>query len=255
MSVLTWFGSVLEAVVGVATDNTSQGCNLFGPMLLLCPRQSPSAQHPPLLSSSTHPVPRTLTEGHTSRCICVLQDTPENVGRQKADLGHNQRRASELQTLHHSHREVTRLYLMAVREGDTDAQIPDVLRQGLPHLTDPVSLHDRHTDKEPEVTGTSDKDKQSPAQTKLQTKRTRKTSQDDWSRTWRAGRTIMLRRTSKRIKEVVDKMCLPAVVCLSRSFWGRRPLWNVKGKAPVCFETTHIHVNAVPHHHTRTVQL
>jgi hypothetical protein len=28
----------------------------------------------------------------------------------------------------------------------------------------------------------------------------------------------MLRRTSKRVKEVVDKMCLPAVVRLSRSF-------------------------------------
>ncbi len=34
-----------------------------------------------------------------------------------------------------------------------------------------------------------------------------------------ADRTIMLRRTSKRVKEVVDKMRLPAVVHLSRSFW------------------------------------
>jgi Ran GTPase-activating protein (RanGAP) involved in mRNA processing and transport len=42
---------------------------------------------------------------------------------------------------------------------------------------------------------------------------------EDWCRTWAAGRTIMLRRTSKRVKEVVDKMRLPAVVRLSRSFW------------------------------------
>jgi hypothetical protein len=42
---------------------------------------------------------------------------------------------------------------------------------------------------------------------------------DDWCRTWAAGRTIMLRRTSKRVKEVVDKMRLPAVVRLSRRFW------------------------------------
>jgi Ran GTPase-activating protein (RanGAP) involved in mRNA processing and transport len=42
---------------------------------------------------------------------------------------------------------------------------------------------------------------------------------DDWSRTWAADRTIMLRRTSKRVKEVVDKMGLPAVVRLSWSFW------------------------------------
>jgi hypothetical protein len=42
---------------------------------------------------------------------------------------------------------------------------------------------------------------------------------EDWCRTWSAGRTIMLKRTSKRVKEVVDKMRLPAVVRLSRSFW------------------------------------
>jgi hypothetical protein len=43
---------------------------------------------------------------------------------------------------------------------------------------------------------------------------------EDWCRTWVAGRTITLRRTSKRVKEVLDKMRLPAVVRLSRSFWG-----------------------------------
>ncbi len=43
---------------------------------------------------------------------------------------------------------------------------------------------------------------------------------EDWCRTWAAGRTIMLRRTSKRVKEIVDKMRLPAVVRLSRSFLG-----------------------------------
>jgi hypothetical protein len=42
---------------------------------------------------------------------------------------------------------------------------------------------------------------------------------NDWCRTWAAGWTIMLRRTSKTVKEVVDKMRLPAVVRLSRSFW------------------------------------
>jgi Ran GTPase-activating protein (RanGAP) involved in mRNA processing and transport len=42
---------------------------------------------------------------------------------------------------------------------------------------------------------------------------------EDWCRTWAAGRTIMLRRTSKKVKEAVDKMRLPAVVRLSRSYW------------------------------------
>ena len=41
---------------------------------------------------------------------------------------------------------------------------------------------------------------------------------EDWCRTWVAGRTIMLRRTSKRVKVVVDKMRMPAIVRLSRSF-------------------------------------
>jgi hypothetical protein len=144
----------------------------------------------------------------------------------------------QLQALHHSHREATRLFLMAVREGATDAQIAHALRQGLPHLTDPASLQDRRAGKEPEGTGTSEEGEQSAAQKK----RTRTTSPapttqpallaadgfaaalgalppDDWCRTWAAGRTIMLRRTSKIVKEVVDKMRLPAVVRLSRSFW------------------------------------
>ncbi len=42
---------------------------------------------------------------------------------------------------------------------------------------------------------------------------------EDWCRTWAADRTIMLTRTSKKVKEAVDKMRLPAVVRLSRSFW------------------------------------
>jgi hypothetical protein len=42
---------------------------------------------------------------------------------------------------------------------------------------------------------------------------------EDWCRTWAAGRTIMLRRTSKRVSEVLDKIRLPAVVRLIRNFW------------------------------------
>jgi hypothetical protein len=33
------------------------------------------------------------------------------------------------------------------------------------------------------------------------------------------GRKMMLRRTSKRLKEIVDKIRLPAVVRLRRTFW------------------------------------
>ena len=40
---------------------------------------------------------------------------------------------------------------------------------------------------------------------------------EDWCRTWAAGRTIMLRWTSKKVKEVVDKVRLPTVVRWSRN--------------------------------------
>jgi hypothetical protein len=53
---------------------------------------------------------------------------------------------------------------------------------------------------------------------------------EDWCRTWAAGRTIMLRRTSKKVKEVVDKMRLPAVVRLSRSFWADARNGSAKAK-------------------------
>jgi hypothetical protein len=37
--------------------------------------------------------------------------------------------------------------------------------------------------------------------------------------TWAGDRTIMLRMTSKKVREAVDKIRPPAVVCLSKSFW------------------------------------
>ena len=41
---------------------------------------------------------------------------------------------AELQALHHTHREATRLFLMAASQGATDAQIADALRQVRPKL-------------------------------------------------------------------------------------------------------------------------
>jgi hypothetical protein len=168
---------------------------------------------------------------------------PENVGRQgqgQAAPAHgSQRRAAAAAGASPLTQGGNTPLFDAVREGTTDAQVAHALRQGLPHLTDTASLQDRRAGKQPEGTGTSAKGKQPAAQ---QTKRTRTTSQarttqpaflaadgfaaalgalppDDWSRTWAAGRTNMLTRTSKRVNEVVDKMRLPAVVRLSRSFW------------------------------------
>jgi Leucine Rich repeat len=42
---------------------------------------------------------------------------------------------------------------------------------------------------------------------------------EDWCRTWPDERTIMLRMTSKRVSNAVDKMRPPAVVCLCRKYW------------------------------------
>jgi hypothetical protein len=72
----------------------------------------------------------------------------------------------QLQALHHTHREATRLFLMVARQGATDAQIADALRQGLPHLTDLVSLQDSRAGKQAEGTGTVEEGKQPAAQKK-----------------------------------------------------------------------------------------
>jgi hypothetical protein len=98
------------------------------------------------------------------------------------------------------------------------------------------ALQDSRAGKQPEGTGTTEKGKQLAAQ-KKRTRTTRQATQtqplllaadafaaalvpaEDWCRTWAAGRTIVLRRTSKRVKEVVDKMLRPAVVRLSMGFW------------------------------------
>jgi hypothetical protein len=98
----------------------------------------------------------------------------------------------QLQALHHTYKEATRLFLMAARLGFTDAQIADVLRKGLPKLNENDNAFTVALEAVPA---------------------------EDWCRTWATGRTILLRRTSKRVKEAVDKMRLPAVVRLSRSFW------------------------------------
>jgi hypothetical protein len=122
-------------------------------------------------------------------------------------------------------------------------QIADVLRKGLPKLNENDNAFTAALEavpaKEAEGKGETEKGSQ-PAAQKKKTRTTRHATQtqleflvcdapsaaalevipaEDWCRTWAAGRTIMLRRTSKRVKEVVDKMRLPAAVCLSRSFW------------------------------------
>jgi hypothetical protein len=76
---------------------------------------------------------------------------------------------------------------------------------------------------------------------------------EDLCRTWAAGRTIMLRRTSKKVKEVVDKMRLPAVVLLSRSFWADARNGTEKEKRQ--FVLRQLTFMAARYHHTRTLQL
>jgi hypothetical protein len=77
---------------------------------------------------------------------------------------------------------------------------------------------------------------------------------EDWCRTWAADRTIMLRRTSKRVKEVVDKMRLPAVVRLSRSFWDDARNGSEKAKRQIVLRQLAA-LTAWPHHHTRAAAL
>ncbi len=72
----------LAQTPGADTSAKSPTLLSHTPRLLLCPRQTPCAQHPSLLRGSTRPVPRTLTEAHTSRRRVALRRTPQNVERQ-----------------------------------------------------------------------------------------------------------------------------------------------------------------------------
>jgi Leucine-rich repeat (LRR) protein len=42
---------------------------------------------------------------------------------------------------------------------------------------------------------------------------------EDWCRSWPADRTIMLSKTSKKIKNIIDNMCLPVDVRINYRFW------------------------------------
>ncbi len=130
--------------------------------------------------------------------------------------------------LHLRHREATLLFAMAARRGATDSQIADALRQGLPHLSDPDCLQDTSAGKQSEEKTDKDKGKHAAHQGKER----RKTVQaaqpqppwldadafaaalgaipaNDWWRTWEADRTIMLRMTSKPVKNAVDNVSVP----------------------------------------------
>jgi hypothetical protein len=129
-------------------------------------------------------------------------------------------------------------------------------------------------DKQSEGTGTTERDNQTSAQKKWTTHTMRQATKTQPAllaanalccshssrrrcRTWAAGRTITLRRTSKRVKEVVDKTRLPAVVRLSRSFWGEarmaRPLKR-KLQLVMMQLTAATSSAALPHSSCRAVQ-
>jgi hypothetical protein len=78
---------------------------------------------------------------------------------------------------------------------------------------------------------------------------------DDWSRMCAANRTITLRRTSKRFKEVVDKVRLPAVVRLSRSSWDDARNGTAAEKATVRFQAARSVDSPVLHQHNQAAAL
>ena len=76
-------------------------------------------------------------------------------------------------------------------------------------------------------------------------------SKEDWSRSWAAGRTIMLRRTSKSVKGAVENMSLLAVVHLSRSFWYAAHNDTAAEKLQLVMIQLPLMTDQVQHHHTR----
>jgi hypothetical protein len=64
---------------------------------------------------------------------------------------------------------------------------------------------------------------------------------------------LLRTRTSMKVKEVVDKMRLPTVVRLSRSFWDDAR--NGTEEAKLEFVLRQLAAMTVPHHHTRAAAL
>ena len=116
-----------------------------------------------------------------------------------------------------THREAVRLFMTAARQGATDAQIAAALRQGLPHLDPEEGMH---AEQKKRTCTTNQATKTQPSTLNTDTFATALAAVPavDWQRTWAAEKTIMLRMTSKRVKDVVDRARLPAVVGLRRSF-------------------------------------
>ena len=161
-----------------------------------------------------------------------------------------------LLALHLTHREATLLFAMAARHGATDSQIAHALRQGLPHLSDPDYFQDTSAGQQSEEKTDKDKGKHAAHKGKKKRKTVQAAQPqlpwlafaaalqlpadafaaqlqlpadafaaalgaipaNDWWRTWAADRTIVLRMTSKSVKNAVDKLRPPAIVRLSRTF-------------------------------------
>jgi hypothetical protein len=145
---------------------------------------------------------------------------------------------------------------MAVRQGATDAQVADALRQGLPHLTDPASLQDRRANKQPEITGAKEKGKQPAAQTK----RTCTPSQAPTTQPASLAADAFTAALGAIPEDwCVDKMRLPAVVCLSWSFWNEDEDDNGTAKEKRQFVLRQLTgmsaLAASPHSNCATVQL
>jgi hypothetical protein len=139
--------------------------------------------------------------------------------------------------LHLTHREATLLFAMAARRGATDSQIAHALRQGLPHLSEHDYLQDTSAGRLSEEKTDKDKGTHSGHQGKKKHKTVQEAQPqlpwlaadalaaalgaipaNDWWRTWPAHRTIVLRMTSKPVKNAVDKLRPPVIVRLSRTF-------------------------------------
>jgi len=190
---------------------------------------TPSAQHPPLLRCSTRPSPRTLTEAHARR---QPSETHLRMSGGKA-CGKEAAQYTGKQPDDKS----------GVTSRDTAAAENEGHLSGHTHRKS-MCLKEMAVAKQPGGKGQTKKGKQ-PAAHKKRTLTTRQSTQtqplfltadvpfaaalevipsEDWCRTWEAGRTIMLRRTSSQRgsgQDATDCRCL-----LEQELLGRHPQWH-----------------------------
>jgi len=168
-----------------------------------------------------------------------------------------------LKVFHTTHREATRLCLMAARRGATDAEIADALLQVLP-IKDTDYLQDESTAKQPEGTGATEKGNEDDEQENRSQQSLHAADAfvaalgaiptEDWQDL--SGWSDEHAAKDLEENQTVTGQDASACICpLEQELLGRHPQWHSRRKAKVRHQAVHGADSPMPHHKTFAVGL